>query len=135
MAAISKTKGDLGEAIIMADAAKKGYKVAIPIGDDWDYDLIVLRNKKLERIQCKYVESKDGLMIVPCRSKSTGGRVKKYTEQMIEWLAIYDKTTDKCYYIPADLLGQGKCNLNLRFLKTKNGQKKKIHMAEDFLNF
>jgi len=135
MAAISKTKGDLGEAIIMADAAKRGYKVAIPIGDDWDYDLIVLRNGKLERVQCKYVESKDGRLEIPCRSTSTGGRVKKYTKQMIDWLAVYDKITNKCYYISANLLGAGRALFTLRLTETKNSQKKKVSMAKDFLNW
>ena len=46
----SKRKGDLAEIMVIADSIKRGYKVAIPYGEDWPCDLIVLRNGKLERV-------------------------------------------------------------------------------------
>ena len=54
----TKRKGDLGEAMVMADVLRRGHKVALPVGEDWRYDLIVLRNSKLERIQCVRVNLK-----------------------------------------------------------------------------
>lgn len=131
----TKRKGDLGVIMVMADALKRGYKVAMPVGDDWDCDLIVFRNGKLERVQCKYVESNGEYLQAKCRSTSGVKIVKKYTKRTIEWLAVYDKTSNKCYYIPANFLGEGKCNLNLRLTKAKNNQKKKIHLAKDFLDW
>ena len=50
MPAITKIKGDLGQAMVMADALRRGYKVAMPLGEDWRYDLIVLKNGQLLRI-------------------------------------------------------------------------------------
>lgn len=134
----TKRKGDLGEAMIMADALKRGYKVAMPVGDDWIYDLIVLRNGVLERVQCKYVESKGKCLCIPCAALNNGIRKKykiKYTKEMIDWLAAYDRTTDRCYYVPASLLGNGMGCISLRLVEPKNRQKKKIHMAKDFLDF
>ncbi len=46
----TKRKGDLGEIMIMADILRRGYKVAIPFGEDWRFDLIVLRSKSFERV-------------------------------------------------------------------------------------
>lgn len=130
----TKTKGDLGVAMIMADVLKRGYKVAIPVGEDWDYDLIVLWNGELERVQVKYTESDGKVIHVPCRSRNNWS-VKKYTQKMIDWIAVYDKTTDKCYYLPSSLLGNGRVWINLRLTEPANNQKFGINWAEDFLNW
>jgi hypothetical protein len=34
-----KTKGDLAELMVAADLMRRGYKIALPYGEDWDYDL------------------------------------------------------------------------------------------------
>ena len=38
-----RTKGDLAEAMVAADVLRRGYKVAWPHGEDWDFDLILGR--------------------------------------------------------------------------------------------
>jgi hypothetical protein len=48
--------------MIAADLVRRGYKIAIPYGEDWDFDLIVCRHETLERVQCKYTRS-DGTVI------------------------------------------------------------------------
>src|SRR3954463_5992735 len=100
-----KAKGDLAELMVAKDLLKRGYKVAFPYGEDWDFDLIVCREEQLERIQVKYTRS-DGVVInVKCVSASlTNGRVRRtkhYTAETIDWIAVYDATTDACYYVPA----------------------------------
>jgi PD-(D/E)XK endonuclease len=52
-----KTKGDLAELKVAADLIERGHRVAIPFGEDNDFDLILCRGDKLERIQVKYTES------------------------------------------------------------------------------
>ena len=49
--------------MIAADLVRRGYRIAIPYGEDWDFDLIVCRDEKLERVQCKYTRS-DGQVFV-----------------------------------------------------------------------
>ena len=130
----TKSKGDLAEAIIMADVLRRGYKVALPLGEDWRFDLIVQRNGKLERLQCKYTESNGQLIKADCRSTNNWSTIK-YTTKDIDWLVVYDKTTDKCYYLPSKLLGKGKAALNLRLAPPKNNQKKDIRWAKDYTTF
>jgi hypothetical protein len=48
--------------MVAADLRRKGHKVALPFGEDWNYDLIVEREGRLERVQVKYTES-DGRVI------------------------------------------------------------------------
>lgn len=105
-----KTKGDLAELKVAADLLERGYRIAIPFGEDNDFDLILIRGEALERVQVKYTKSDGAVIYVRCRSSSlTNGRVrrvKKYTAKTIEWIATYDATSHRCYYVPASELGE-----------------------------
>jgi hypothetical protein len=132
-----KAKGDLAEVMIAADLVRRGYKIAIPYGEDWDYDLIVCREERLERVQCKYTASDGTVITVRCRSHSlTNGKirsVKRYTSAMIEWLAVYDATTDRCYYVPAAQLGDGMNMMRLRLSAARNNQRRRVRFACEYL--
>ena len=120
--------------MVMADVLRRGHKVAVPVGEDWRYDLIVLRASKLERVQCKYVESDGEKILVPCRSCNNWSIIK-YTQADVDWIATYDKTTDKVYYAPSRLLGAGRAFISLRLSPSKNGQVKGVLPASDFAAF
>lgn len=132
-----KTKGDTAEMMVAADLVKRGYRIAFPFGEDADYDLIVERDGRLERVQVKYTESRDGVIEVRCKSNSlTSGRVlqvKRYTAKAIEWLAVYDRNTDRCYYVPAEELGAGRERMNLRLRPALSGRRLGINWAMDYL--
>jgi hypothetical protein len=100
-----KQKGDLAELMVAADLRRRGYKLAFPFGEDWDYDLIIERHGGLERIQVKYSTSDGSIIHVRCHSKSlTNGRVKKtklYTCATVDWIAVWDPTTARPYYVPS----------------------------------
>ena len=136
--ATTKTKGDLAELMVATDLVRKGYKIAIPYGEDWDFDLIVCREERLERVQVKYTESDGHVITVRCGSHSlTNGKVRQtklYTARMIDWLAVYDRTSDRCYYIPAVELGDGKSVMHIRLSASLNNQRERIHFAEEYLS-
>jgi hypothetical protein len=132
-----KAKGDLAELKVAADLRARGYRIAIPYGEDWDFDLILCRdNGKFERVQVKYVRSDGSVIEVRCRSHSlTNGRVrstKHYTAAMIDWLAIWDAALDRCFYIPAVELGAGMWVLSLRLGPTRNNQRRGIRRAQRY---
>ena len=121
--------------MIIADAMKRGYKVALPIGEDWRYDIIVLNRGKLLKVQCKYTESDGRVVSVKCRSSNSWIEYK-YTNQEVDWIAVYDKTSDKCYYIPSEMLGKkGRTEISLRLSRPRNNQKGNVRYAKDFLKF
>jgi hypothetical protein len=136
--AATKTKGDLAELAVARDLLARGYKVAFPYGEDWDYDLIVCRGRQLERVQVKYTESKGDVVVVRCRSHSlTNGKIrrtKRYTAHTVDWLAVYDGSTARCYYVPASELAHGRAMLHLRLAPPKNGQRAGIRFADDYLD-
>jgi PD-(D/E)XK endonuclease len=131
-----KEKGDLAELMVACDLRLRGCRIAIPFGEESDYDLVVDREGRLERVQVKYVESDGRIITVQCRSNSlTNGkvrRIKRYTPAMIDWIAVYDRTTDACYYVPASELGDGRDTLTLRLARPLNGQRAGIHFADNY---
>ena len=123
---------------VAADLVQRGFRVAFPFGEDWDVDLILCRGAELERVQVKYVAS-DGLTIdVRCYSQSlTAGRViavKRYTSETIDWMAVYDATTDRCFYVPASELGEGRTRLHLRLVPPSYNRRKDVRLASDYAN-
>ena len=133
-----KAKGDLAEVMIAADLIRRGYRIAIPYGEDWHFDLILCRDElRLERVQCKYSTSNGICVVVRCRSHSlTNGRVratKRYTAAMIDWLAVYDPTTDRCYYVPSTELGGGMNVMHLRLTPARNNQRRRVRLASNYL--
>lgn len=79
------------------------------------------------------------MVSVKCYSHSlTGGKVrstKHYTAAMVDWVAVYDLTTDRCYYVPSWILGvEGRSQLMLRLVPALNGQSLRIRPAEDYLD-
>ena len=69
--ASTKRKGDLAELRVAHDLLRQGHRVAIPFGEDWDFDLVLYRDSgALERVQVKYTESDGSVVCVRCRSHS-----------------------------------------------------------------
>jgi hypothetical protein len=133
-----KAKGDLAELMVAVDLMRRGYKVAIPYGEDCDFDLVLIRGTQLERVQIKHTRSDGAVINVRCRSHSlTNGkirRIKHYTAETIDLLAVYDATSDRCYYVPAKELGAGRSTLCLRLTPARNGQRLGTRPAEDYLD-
>ena len=122
--------------MVAADLMRRGYKIAFPYGEDWDYDLIVCRGEKLERVQVKHSRS-DGevIRVRPFSHSLTNGKVrstKRYTAESIDWLAVYDPTSACCYYLPADMLGTGRSTVHLRLTPSRSGRKQGINLAADY---
>jgi hypothetical protein len=131
-----KQKGDLAELMVAADLRRRGYKIALPYGEDWDYDLIIERQGNLERVQVKYCASKGTIVPVKCYSHSlTNGRVKatkRYTAETVDWIAVWDATSGRTYYVPSAVF-DGYSQLTLRVTPALNNQSRKIRHAADFL--
>ena len=135
-----KLKGDRAEIEVARDLIRRGFRIAIPYGENWDFDLIFQRpgSSKLERVQVKYTESGGDVVTVRCRSHSlTNGRVRRtkhYTAELIDWIAVFEVGTDRCYYVPAWELGSGRWVIHLRLTETGNGQRLGIRFAKDYLD-
>lgn len=132
-----KKKGDLAELKIAADLIDRGCHISIPFGENCDYDLIADYEGRLHRVQVKYSRSDGQIVLVRCRSHSlTNGRIrttKHYTASMVDWIAVYDSTTERCYYLPSRELGDhGRSTLTLRLQPARNNQRLRTRDAETY---
>lgn len=57
---------------------------------------------------------------------------KRYTACMIDWLAVWEPTLDRCFYVPAAELGAGMNLLHLRLSPPLNNQTRRIRLAEAY---
>jgi hypothetical protein len=66
---------------------------------------------RLHRVQVKFTESDGSRILIRCRSHSlTKGKIrqtKHYTAAMVDWIAVYDRTSERCYYCPSFRAGCG----------------------------
>ena len=90
----------------------------------------------MSEFRVKYTESNGVIVTVRCRSSSlTNGKVrqiKRYTAATIDWIAVYDKTSDDCYYVPAAELGDGRDTITLRLQPTRNSQRIGVRYADAY---
>jgi hypothetical protein len=89
-----KGKGDLAELMVATDLLRRGHKIAILYGEDCDFDLVLIRGDRLERVQVKHARSDGSVINVRCHSHSlTNGKIRRtkhYTAKTIDLLAVYD---------------------------------------------
>ena len=75
---------------------------------------------------------------VRCHSHSlTNGKIKRtkhYTAETIDLLAVYDATSDRCYYVPTKELGAWSLDTLPAAHAARNGQRLGTRPAEDYLD-
>ena len=102
----SKDKGNIGEAIVLAEFTKRKIQVAIPFGDNARYDLIAEFNGKLNKIQVKYCGqiTENNSFICPCAS-STNHTTNKHLstyDNDVDYMAFYLASIDKLLLVPIE---------------------------------
>lgn len=122
----SKDKGNIGEALALAEFIKYGVSVSIPYGDNARYDLVADFNGKLNKIQVKYCNQKiseNNSVICPCASSTNHTTNKHYTtyENDIDYFVFYLAEWDKLLLVPIEKIGTKK-SIMFRMDKPKNNQ-------------
>ena len=111
-----------------------GCDISEPIGDNSRYDFIMDVCGSLYKVQSKTMEiSSDASYMLKCRSVYTNSKRTKivgYEKGSIDYFCTM--ILGKCYLVSLDDLN-GQMYICLRTEKTKNGQKKNVHYAEEYL--
>lgn len=132
----SKDKGNIGEAIVLAEFTKRQIQVAIPFGDNARYDLIAEFNGKLNKIQVKYCGqiTENNSFTCPCASSTNHTTNKHLTtyDNDVDYMAFYLVSIDKLLLVPIEQL-EGKKTITFRLEPPKNGQRIGINLVEDYL--
>lgn len=128
--ALTKLKGDIAEAKVLAYLVENGYKVFLPWGEDNRFDLLCEINGEYKRIQIKYVSPKNDCLEIPLRSANNWSTIR-YSSMNVDYIAAYNPENDKIYFIPLGMFNNI-ATLKLRFAKTKNKQLKNVRWASDY---
>ena len=132
----SKSKGNVGETMILCEFVKMGVQVYIPYGDNARYDLIADFNGKLNKIQVKYCNSitENGSYNCHCissKNHTTNKRCDHYNDD-VDYIAFYIAPINKCLLVPIDIVGK-RTRMYFRVNEPKNKQKHKIYYIEDYI--
>lgn len=133
----SKRKGNIGEAVVIAELCKLGNPVSIPFGDNERYDLIVeSKTGKLLKAQTKYSSeiSENGSLIFSVASSTNHTTNKHFTTYSddVDLFFFYHTLTKKVYVFSINLI-KNKKTMTLRISAPNNNQKKGIHFANDYV--
>ena len=130
-----KEKGDLGVAQTIAELVSQGWRPCVPLSEHQSYDLIAEKNGKMLRVQVRYTSPRDEILpikLASCWSDKHGAHVQKRKQEDFEVLAIYKKKKKKCYFILSSVFTNER-QINLRLSPSKNNQKLRVRMADDYL--
>jgi hypothetical protein len=121
----TKSLGELGEILFTAQAALRGFSVAVPCGETQQYDRIVDNGNRCLRVQIKTTSGTTfpGTYTVDCthrasKSRSLGKKKVAYNEDEIDFLVIY-VLPENTWYIPVKALRGRQC-LTIRVAESPN---------------
>ncbi len=129
----TKDKGNITEAIVLAELIKRGKKVLLPFGDNLRYDLLIdNEDETFTRVQCKTARLLPGETNIEFASSSSqyqrGGERHGYKNQA-DVFAVYSPDTDKIYWVPVNEVGPTSVSLRLKPSKKNFGY---IRWARDY---
>jgi hypothetical protein len=129
-----KDKGDRSTLAIMTALRELGYAMYVPFGENTRVDLVIEKDGRLLRVQCKTGRLRSGAVRFSACSISAHHRrpatIRDYLGQ-IDLFAVYCPETSGVYLIPIDeapLRTSG----SLRVDPSRNNQRKKIRFAADY---
>jgi hypothetical protein len=131
-----KDVGDRTTLAVMLALRDQGFAVLVPFGENTRYDLVIDDGQSLGRVQCKTGRLRAGVIQFKTSSSyahhsNPAARARDYLGQ-IDFFAVHCPETGGVYLIHIDdipLRWQG----SLRVEPSRNGQKKRIRTAADFL--
>lgn len=128
-------KGGIAEMAIAWHATRLGIGVLRPTVEGLRYDLVFDSGNRLWRVQCKWGNQRDGVIVARIggsRHTPRRGYVRStYSETEIDALAIYCPDVDAVYFMPIDEVA-GLTYLHLRLAGTQNNQHTFVRWAAQY---
>lgn len=123
MGSLTKDLGDVADAAVVLGLLKAGNVVLRPLGDNQRYDLVVHREGRFERVQCKMGRLRRGVVVFNT-SSAHGHRNKpsKSYEGDADLFGVYCPELDATYLVPVNVAGKDKCSLRVAPSKSRNAR-------------
>ena len=129
----TKSVGELSEMIVATELIRAGYRIAIPLGENHRYDLIIERENVLSRVQVKTGRLRNGAILFNCYSvHAHRGNLLRTYFGAAEFFGVYCAAVAGVFLVPvADC--PGSCFASLRWVAPKNGQTSNVRWASSYL--
>lgn len=133
----TKSIGNIGEAVAIAEFAKRNIPISIPFGDNQKYDLIIEINNELKKVQVKtseyihYKKEKIDFFISLVKSNTKGCETTSYKSTDFDYFYLYCIENDMSFLVE-NVKSTPKGSITIRLKKSNNGQSKNINMFYDF---
>ncbi len=129
-------KGAAAEAVIEAEAVKRGIAVDRPSSGHSRADLIFEVGEQLWRVQVKHAHlnaTGDVLIVNTSGSylSANGYVLSTYSEKEIDLLAVWSSELDRCFLLPPSIFA-GRRAVHLRLAPSRNNQRACINLAEEY---
>lgn len=111
----------------MAEAISKfvrlGYKVSIPFGGDYPYDLLIDDDNSILRVQCKHGRLRNGCVVFNTASvvKTVEGYEQRGYKGLADMFFVYAPDIDRTFLIPVGETTKGYGYLRIVDKKLKTG--------------
>lgn len=128
---LTREKGNLTEAKILAALVAAGYLVSIPFGAGHKYDFIIDDSVSPRRVQCKTGRVKNGALLFNSYSQSGNGSTKQGYHGLADLFAVLNPESGDVYLVPVESFGA--TGVSLRLVPALNGQAQKINWAVSYL--
>lgn len=97
----SHRKGELTEALVLAELKRRNVPVSMPFGDNERYDLIAESDEGLWKLQVKTGRLRDGKVLFEAESMHTNsqGNVYERYEGDVDYFAVYCRDIEQLYLV------------------------------------
>lgn len=129
----TKQIGEISQLAVAASLAKAGWTILMPYGDNQRYDLVIEKDGRFHRVQCKtgrLIQERDVVVADLISGNSLYGTRRRSYEGQIEFFGIYCPQLDKAYLIPIENAPDQ--SITLRLAPTLNKQTRGCRMASDY---
>jgi hypothetical protein len=122
-------KGELAEAMTIAECKRLGLTVLEPFGHEQPYDLVVEIGGEFKRLQCKHARYKNG-KVKGHLFTAYNDEVRSYEDYEIDYFALYEQRTDEVYIVAVE--DAPKDNISLR-VEEPEQTSPNIRWADDYV--
>lgn len=125
--------GEIGQNVVIGELSKFGVGIAVPLGDNLPFDLIVIVENRLYKLQVKSSsqgKKNESVTFDFASNDFYTGKVKRYSKEEVDVLVGVDLRTYQVYLF-SDF--EKRRTMTIRLSLPKNGQTKNIHRHEDFV--
>lgn len=110
------TQGSIGMSAAIYKLTELGYRVAIPLVDNQEYDLIVDIEGDLAKVEVKSTSVKQSsgswsVQIKKVRPNKTENTITGFNNNLVDYLFVYTTEGD-CFFIPSEDIDT-KCQLSV----------------------